>query len=59
MYTNRFNITKSRNISILPMAFLTFAEAKVVAPPIVLQNKLVIFTYHKHDKGGLSFGVVN
>ena len=29
------------NIPILPMAFLTFAEAKVVAPPIVPMNKLV------------------
>ncbi len=26
------------------MAFLTFAEAKVVAPPIVPMNKLVTFS---------------
>ena len=29
------------NIPILSMAFLTFAEAKVVAPPILAMNKLV------------------
>ncbi len=39
------------NIPILPMAFLTFAEAKVVAPPIVPINKLV--TFYKIIKGSL------
>ncbi len=38
------------------MAFLTFAEAKVVAPPIVPMNKLVTFS---KLKWGLSLGVVN
>ena len=32
-----------QNIPILPMAFLTFAEAKVVAPPKLPMNKLVTF----------------
>ncbi len=36
--------TQSANIPILPMAFLTFAEAKVVAPPIVPMNELITFS---------------
>ncbi len=36
---NFFTSKMTQNIPILPMAFLTFAEAKVVAPPIVPMNK--------------------
>ena len=35
------------NKAILPVAFLTFAEGKVVATPIVPVNKLVTFPIHK------------
>ena len=32
------------------MAFLTFAEAKAVAPPILPINKLVTFSYYDPDR---------
>ncbi len=38
-------VTGTPAISRTAMAFLTFAEAKVVAPPIVSMNKLVTFPH--------------